>query len=239
MMNHHMLQKIDELGVALEGIARHHAPAALSSSLSPEDMVLTDAILARGLPIEIFTLDTGRLHAETLALIEAIEARYRHRIRVIEPDPSAIARYVAMHGANAFYESIDLRHECCAIRKVEPLKRALTGKNGWVTGLREVPGAREALPQTQFDTAHGLVKFNPLAQWTPDEVWTYVRDRDLPYNRLYDQGYRSIGCAPCTRPTLPHEDERSGRWWWEIGVVRECGLHVDASGKLTREKETA
>ena len=234
-----LLPKIDDLLRTLERIARLHAPAALSSSLSAEDMVITDAILGRGLGIEIFTLDTGRLHAETLALIDTIETQYGHRIRVVQPDPAAVAFFVDEHGSNAFYESVELRHRCCEIRKVEPLRRALDGKKAWVTGLREVPGARDWVPAMQFDAGFGLVKFNPLAQWSPADVWAYVRDRHVPYNRLYDHGYRSIGCAPCTRPTLPHEDERTGRWWWEIGQVRECGLHVGADGTLERTKELA
>ena len=172
-------------------------------------------------------------------MLDTIEARYGHRIRSFRPDETALAEYVAHHGNNAFYDSADLRRRCCHLRKVEPLARALAGKRGWITGLREVPGAREQLPLTEFDATHGVVKINPLAQWSASDVWSYIRERDVPYNRLYDQGYRSIGCAPCTRPALPDEDERAGRWWWEPGQVRECGLHVGAGGRLSRATAAA
>ena len=231
--------KSGHLLATLDGAARHHGPVAFSSSLSVEDMVITDAILVNGLDIEIFTIDTGRLHAETLSLVDAIAQRYGHAVKVYHPDPAAVANYVTLHGSDAFYDSIELRKQCCHLRKVEPLERALAGKRGWVTGLREVPGAREQLAITQFDETYGMVKINPLVQWSPADVWAYLRERNVPWNRLYDQGYRSIGCAPCTRPTLPCEDERAGRWWWEAGTVRECGLHLDGHGHLVRTKELA
>jgi phosphoadenosine phosphosulfate reductase len=202
-------------------------------------MVVTDAILTAGLDIEIFTLDTGRLHGDTLALIGRIRARYAYDVRVYAPDPDAVARYVALNGADAFYESVELRRECCRVRKVEPLKRALAGKRAWVTGLRHVATARDAVPLQEFDQGHGVLKVNPLAQWSEENVWEYINANDVPYNRLYEQGYRSIGCAPCTRPTVAGEDVRAGRWWWEQGDVRECGLHMNAEGKLVRTKQPA
>ena len=231
--------KADQLLRTLERAARHHGPASLSSSLSAEDMVITDAILRHGLDIGIFAIDTGRLHADTLDMIEAIERKYDYAISVYRPDRAAVEAYATRHGNDAFYDSAELRRQCCHLRKVEPLERALEGRRGWITGLREVAGAREQVPLMQFDETHGVVKINPLAQWNADDVWAYLREHDVPYNRLYDQGYRSIGCAPCTRPTLRHEDERAGRWWWETGVVRECGLHVDAGGRVIRIKEVA
>ncbi len=220
---------------ALARIARDYAPAAFSSSLSVEDMVITDVILGRNLDLEIFTLDTGRLHQDTLDVIGAIEHRYGKRIRVMTPDPQAVAEYVTTQGLNAFYESVELRQRCCGIRKVEPLKRALAGKKAWITGMRRAQSAtRAALPAQEHDAVHGIEKFNPLADWSEDEVWAYMRALDVPYNRLHDQGYRSIGCAPCTRPVVAGEDVRAGRWWWEQPDGRECGLHVGPDGKLVR-----
>jgi phosphoadenosine phosphosulfate reductase len=232
-------KRVAELIETLSRTARDHGPAAFSSSLSAEDMVITDAILSAGLPIEIFTLDTGRLHADTLELVSRVRRKYGYPIHVSKPAPEAIAEYVTRHGRDAFYESVALRHECCRLRKVEPLKRALAGKRAWITGLRESPGRREQLASAQFDETYGLLKVNPLAHWSAAEVWEYLRSHDVPYNRLYDQGYRSIGCAPCTRPTVAGEDERAGRWWWEQGEQKECGLHVDERGRLVRAREIA
>jgi phosphoadenosine phosphosulfate reductase len=211
----------------LTTIARDHAPAVFSTSLSAEDMVITDVILRANLDIEIFAIDTGRLHADTLELLDAIRQRYDHPVRIYTPDAAAAAQYVASHGRDAFYESAELRHECCRIRKVEPLNRALAGKRGWVTGLRRASSAaRGSVAEQQYDSAHDLVKFNPLAEWSEKDVWDYVWAHQLPYNRLYENGYRSIGCAPCTRPVVAGEDERAGRWWWEQNSAKECGLHV-------------
>jgi phosphoadenosine phosphosulfate reductase len=232
-------ERSNALVSTLEAAARDHAPAAFSSSLSAEDMVVTDAILKAELPVEIFTLDTGRLHGDTLEVIEAIRRRYGYAVRVYKPDPAAVARYVGQHGRDGFYSSVDLRHECCQIRKIEPLKRALAGKGAWVTGLRHVAGARDSVPLQQYDATYGLTKVNPLAEWSEEDVWNYLFVNEVPANRLYEQGYRSIGCAPCTRPTTAGEDLRAGRWWWEQGQVRECGLHLNAEGKLVRTKVTA
>jgi phosphoadenosine phosphosulfate reductase len=224
----------------LRAIAEKFSPAALASSLSAEDMVLTDLIARAGLPIEVFVLDTGRLHAETLALIAEIRNRYGIEARVYTPDPAAVAGYVRLHGRDAFYEAVDLRKRCCEIRKVEPLSRALAGKRAWLTGQRrEHSSGRAELPEREFDAAHGIEKFNPLATWSEAEVWQHVREHQVPYNRLYDQGYKSIGCAPCSRPVLPGEDVRAGRWWWEQPETKECGLHVGADGRLVRAKEIA
>jgi len=229
--------KAAALEQTLARIARDYAPAAFSSSLSAEDMVITDAILGRGLDLEIFTLDTERLHQDTLDVIDAIEQHYGKRIRVMKPDPQAVAAYVSAHGLNAFYESVELRQRCCGIRKVEPLRRALAGKKAWITGQRRAQAVtRAALPEQEHDAVHGVEKFNPLADWSEDEVWAYVRARGVPYNRLYDQGYRSIGCAPCTRPVVAGEDVRAGRWWWEQPESRECGVNIAADGKLVRAK---
>jgi phosphoadenosine phosphosulfate reductase len=227
------------LAASLEQIAAEFSPAVLASSLSAEDMVLTDAIARAGLPIEVFVLDTGRLHAETVSLIAEIQERYGIAVRVHEPQAAAVREYVRVHGRDAFYGNVGLRQRCCEIRKVEPLRRALTGKRAWLTGQRrEQAPSRSALGFREYDPVHRLEKFNPLADWSNGQVWSYVEANRVPYNRLYDQGYRSIGCAPCTRPVLPGEDLRAGRWWWEPAAGKECGLHV-AQGKLVRMKEIA
>jgi phosphoadenosine phosphosulfate reductase len=200
--------------------------------MSAEDMVLTDVIARAGLPIGIFVLDTGRLHADTLLLIEETRKHYAIDVAVYYPDPDAVSGYVNAHGRDGFYDGIDLRKRCCEIRKVEPLSRALAGKRAWITGQRrEHSAGRARLPEHESDSLHGLEKFNPLAAWSEDEVWSYIRDHRVPYNRLYDQGYRSIGCAPCSRPVMPGEDVRAGRWWWEQAEHRECGLHLKVRGR--------
>ena len=212
----------------LAWIAAQHARAALASSLSAEDMVLTDMIARQRLPIDLFTLDTGRLHRDTLELLGEIRQRYGREVQVFFPEEKAINEYVARHGRNAFYGNAELRRRCCEIRKVEPLGRALAGRDAWITGQRRAQtAARADLAREEFDPVHGLKKFNPLADWTEGEVWHYIRERDVPCNRLYDQGYRSIGCAPCTRPVVAGEDPRAGRWWWEQASVRECGIHLE------------
>lgn len=234
-----LAEKAGILADTLARIAEEHAPAAFASSLSVEDMVITDVIARNDFAIEIFTLDTGRLHQDTLDVITAIEKQYKRKIRVMTPDPKAVAEYVLQYGRDAFYTSVDLRKRCCGIRKVEPLQRALAGKAAWVTGQRRTQSVTRAdLPLQEHDAAHGIEKFNPLADWSEDEIWSYVRTLNVPYNRLHDQGYPSIGCAPCTRPVVAGEDVRAGRWWWEQPDNRECGLHVDADGKLVRTKQS-
>ena len=233
-----LAERTTALEQTLASIAHEYAPAALASSLSIEDGVVTDAIQRVAPAIGIFTLDTGRMHADTLALIRTLERRYGMSLRVYRPDPVAVDAYVGSHGRDAFYASVELRKRCCELRKLEPLRRALAGQRAWITGLRrEQSVTRAALAPQEHDTAHGLMKFNPLADWSEDEVWAYIRAHDVPYNRLYDQGYRSIGCAPCTRPTVAGEDVRAGRWWWEQTESRECGLHVGPDGRLARTRE--
>ena len=221
----------------LARIARDRRPAALASSLSVEDMVLADLIGRTGLGIEIFVLDTGRLHGDTLDLIGRVERRYGLAVRVYQPGADAVSRYVVRFGRDAFYESAELRKQCCEIRKVEPLRRALAGKQAWITGLRrEQSVSRTDIGLEEWDENFNLKKFNPLADWSEDEVWAHVRRYDVPYNPLYDQGYRSIGCAPCTRPVVAGEDARAGRWWWESRAASECGIHFSPDGKLVRER---
>jgi phosphoadenosine phosphosulfate reductase len=239
-MNESATKKITELERILAHVALEHAPAAFASSLSAEDMVIADAILRHKLGIEIFTLDTERLHADTLNVIGAIRARYGYDVKVFRPDPRAVAEYVESFGRDAFYESVELRKRCCHIRKVEPLERALAGKKAWITGQRREQAATRAdLKLQEFDAGRGIAKLNPLADWSEDEVWEYIRAFDVPYNALHDQGYRSIGCAPCTRPTVAGEDVRAGRWWWELRDARECGLHLTPDGRLARAREPA
>ena len=221
----------------LERVAEEFSPAVFASSLAAEDMVLTDLILKAGLPIGIFSLETGRLHKETLGMVERVQERYGYEIALYRPVQAAVDAYVEKKGLNAFYDSIELRKECCHIRKVEPLGRALGGKKAWITGQRRAQSAtRSDLSVQEYDGSHGLEKFNPLADWSEQEVWDYIRGNDVPYNPLHDQGYPSIGCEPCTRAIQPGEDVRAGRWWWENPDSKECGLHL-VDGKLIRIKK--
>jgi len=212
----------------LASVEKNHSPAALSSSFGAEDMVLLDLIARDGLAIEIFTLDTGRLPRETHALIAQVRRRYALDIAAHTPWPESVDAYVAEHGFDGFYDGIEQRKACCAVRKVEPLNRALAGKRGWITGLRrEQSESRAALAEAEYDDARSLWKFNPLADWSQDDVWSYLRTHNVPWNALHDRGYPSIGCEPCTRAVKPGEHPRAGRWWWEQdGARKECGLHV-------------
>ena len=210
----------------LQKITHDFSPATLANSLGAEDMVLTDLIMKNKLGIEIFSLDTGRLPVETYDLMQRLTRHYGLFLKMYTPRNELVEDFVRTNGINGFYQSVDLRKACCHARKVEPLQRALTGKKAWVTGLRAEQGeTRSGLPQRHFDEANGLEKFNPLADWTEQEVWAYIRLHDAPYNRLHDKGYPSIGCAPCTRAIEPGEPLRAGRWWWESADTKECGLH--------------
>ena len=210
----------------LRRAAIDYAPAALASSFGAEDMVLIDLISEAALPISIFTLDTGRLPDETHALIDRVRSVYGIGIDIYFPNWATVEPFVREHGINAFYRSTSLRERCCEVRKPEPLSRALAGKRAWITGLRrEQSITRRDIAVEEVDAIHGLSKFNPLADWTRDDVWSYVKIHRLPYNALHDRGYASVGCAPCTRAIEPGEDERAGRWWWENAERRECGLH--------------
>ena len=208
-------------------------PVTQASSLGAEDMVITHLINAHALPIEIFVLDTGALHAETLALLEQLKAQQATRphapLTVYQPVNEHVVQFVQREGADAMYRSIELRKACCGIRKLEPLARALAGQAAWVTGLRkEQSGARAdvALVDRSEEQSKGLLKYNPLAHWTWGDVWHYIATRSVDYNPLHDQFYPSIGCAPCTRAIAVGEGVRAGRWWWENPETKECGLHV-------------
>jgi phosphoadenosine phosphosulfate reductase len=230
---------IADTRATLARIAAEFSPAVFASSLAAEDMVLTDMILKAGLPIGIFSLETGRLPPETLEVLDKVKATYGAEIALYKPQPEAVDAYVAANGLNAFYDSVEMRRECCRIRKVEPLGRALAGNKAWVTGQRRAQSTTRAeLHVQEDDAAHAMVKFNPLADWSEDDVWHYIRSNDVPYNALHDQGFPSIGCAPCTRAVQPGEDVRAGRWWWENPDSKECGLHM-VDGKLIRIKSVA
>ena len=232
-------RRVAETSAILERIARDFTPAVFASSLAAEDMVLTDLILKAELPIAIFSLETGRLHVETLAMIDRVKDTYDYDIALFRPDPLAVERYVTQNGLNAFYESVEMRKECCRIRKVEPLGRALAGKRAWITGQRRAQSATRAeLAVQEDDLSHAMQKFNPLLEWSEEDVWEYLRTHQVPYNALHDRGFPSIGCEPCTRAVEPGEDVRAGRWWWENPESKECGLHV-VDGKLIRIKSVA
>ncbi len=221
----------------LAQIASEFAPSVFASSLAAEDMVLTDLILRSQPEIGIFSLETGRLPAETLKVLDQVKQVYGHQVTLYYPNPDAVTAYVENKGLNAFYDSVELRKECCYIRKVEPLGRALAGNKSWVTGQRRAQSAtRSGLDVQENDEAHGLAKFNPLADWSEQDVWHYIKLNQVPYNALHDAGFPSIGCEPCTRAVQPGEDVRAGRWWWETPESKECGLHV-VDGKLVRIKK--
>ena len=222
-----LAELIAELDTRLATIAAAHPRVKLASSLAAEDMVLTHAILTGGFNIGIFTLETGRLHAETLGMLDRVKERYGYQIEAFRPNPDAVAAYVSTYGLNAFYESVDLRKACCGIRKVEPLNRALSGVDAWVTGQRrEQSVTRAELHHAEHDADRDIEKYNPLADWTEADVWIYLKHLEVPVNPLHAKGYPSIGCEPCTRAIRPGEDSRAGRWWWESQDSKECGLHV-------------
>ncbi|GAB3919578.1 phosphoadenylyl-sulfate reductase [Larkinella terrae] len=198
-----------------------------SSSFGYEDQVITDMILANNIPIRIFSLDTGRMFGETYQVWQKTNSRYDTRIEAYYPKTDAVEKMLNEKGPFSFYESIENRKECCFIRKVEPLNRALAGNKIWVTGIRaEQSQNRQTMTQLEADEAHNLIKFHPLMSWTFDEVKDYVRKNNVPYNPLHDRGFVSIGCQPCTRAIQEGEDFRAGRWWWEDNSKKECGLHA-------------
>lgn len=220
-------RKIADAIAVLQQAAREFAPVAFANSLGAEDMVLTDLIARHQPDIGMFSLDTGRLPQETYDLMQEVRSRYAVPLRIYFPDAAEVEALVARIGVNGFYDSVENRKECCRVRKVEPLKRALAGKKAWITGMRrEQAVTRGNLEVSSFDANHGMQKFNPLLDWSNEDVWEYIRQHDVPYNKLHDRFYPSIGCAPCTRAVTPGEDIRSGRWWWESPEGKECGLHV-------------
>lgn len=232
------LARVREL---LVQVSQAHLPARLACSYGAEDMVLVD-LVAREFPaIGIFTLDTGRLPAETLALHDTVQRHYGIAVETFSPAPGAVQAWEAAHGRDGFYDSVDNRRSCCHVRKVEPLGRALAGSRAWITGLRrDQAPTRGAVNEREFDAAHGIAKFNPLADWRAGDVWQYLEANGVPVNALHARGYPSIGCEPCTRAVRPGEDPRAGRWWWEQRDGKECGLHpLVPAGRAPAQPEIA
>ena len=210
------------------GLERFGSRIAISTSFQADSLVILEIAHRIDPAVRVFTIDTGRLPPETYALIDRVRERYGITVEVYFPDHEKLAEMVGKHGVNPFYRSVSLRLLCCNVRKVEPMNRALSGLDAWFSGLRRTQGdARAKTGKIEADKAHaGVVKVNPLADWTDEQVWEYINRHDVPYNDLYDKGYTSIGCAPCTRPTEADEDARAGRWWWEEGMPKECGIHL-------------
>jgi len=222
--------KIDAVIAVLKDIEQNYLPATLATSFGAEDMVLMDLICKYAPGIDIFTLDTGRLPKETYELMQTLNKHYDKKVDVFFPNTGDVELFVTNNGPNAFYDSVELRKQCCGIRKVVPLNRALSGKKAWITGMRRSQSVTRAeLPVSEWDDDHGLQKFSPLTDWSNGNVWAYLRANDVPYNKLHDEGYASIGCAPCTRAITMGEDIRAGRWWWEDPENKECGLHVKSN----------
>jgi phosphoadenosine phosphosulfate reductase len=226
----------DEYGNALEGLdaaailkwttEKFGPRVSLATSFGAEDQVLTDLWAGIGKPARLFTLDTGRLFQETYDVMQATLKRYSLHCEVYAPDAGELARLIEADGPNLFYESVEKRKSCCEVRKTRPLARALSGLEAWITGLRTGQSVtRTETGPIEWDDAHGLYKICPLYNWTEDQVWTYIREHQIPYNALHDREFRSIGCAPCTRAVVQGEDLRAGRWWWETPEHKECGLH--------------
>lgn len=218
----------------LQSAATEHAGRiVLASSLGAEDMVLTDLIARHQLPIAIGTLETGKLHAQTLELVQRVEQHYGLTIELHRPQHESVMHFVRQHGDDAMFRSVELRKACCGLRKLEPLKRMLAERTAWVTGLRrEQSDARGTVPFSEIDE-HGRTKLSPLADWTWNDVWHHIATHRVPYNPLHDEFMPSIGCEPCTRAIAVGEDFRSGRWWWEDQSAKECGLHVKPDGAVS------
>jgi phosphoadenosine phosphosulfate reductase len=219
-------QKAVAVRAQLLAAVRAHGRVIYSNSLGAEAMVLTDIIWTHVPEIDMFSIDTGRLHQETYDLLEKLERRYKRSLQLVYPDAQALQGLVGAQGINGFYHSLDARLACCAVRKVEPFKRAIAGYTAWVTGVRREQSAARAQAQpVEWDAQYGLYKVSPLLDWSEADIWQYIRARKLPYNSLHDRQFPSIGCFPCTRAIQPGESRRAGRWWWEQPESRECGLH--------------
>jgi len=220
------LEHKDALEILRVALDRFHPRIALASSFGAEDMVVIDLLLTVRPDARIFTLDTGRLHEETYEVAEQVRKRYGIELESYFPQREAVEQLECTKGLYSFRESLENRKECCGIRKVEPLKRALSQLDAWITGLRRGQAVTRAeVPVIEWDDAFSLYKLNPIASWTEERVWAYIREKELPYNALHDRNFPSIGCSPCTRAVRPGEDVRAGRWWWELPEQKECGLH--------------
>lgn len=224
----------------LRRAADEHAPRIVqATSLSAEDMVVTDLVARHRLPIAVATLDTGTLHAETLAMVPRIEAHYGLAVERFAPPAEAVVAFITRHGERSMYESVAQRKACCALRKLGPLARMLDGRDAWVTGLRRGQSAARAEVTFEETDENGRAKLNPLADWSEADVWHYLGEHGVPYNSLHDRYFPSIGCAPCTRAVALGEDARAGRWWWEDESAKECGLHVAEASRLPRWRDAA
>jgi len=234
------MEKLNQTIEWLKQAEREFAPdLVFACSFGAEDVVLFDLIAKHAPSIRIVTLDTGRLPQETYDVMAACREKYGVNIQVYFPDAADVEVMVREKGVNLFYESLENRKLCCEIRKIRPLKRALEGARAWVTGLRrEQAASRTDMQPIEDDAAFGIQKFNPLIEWSEKDIWDYIKANDVPYNKLHDQFYPSIGCAPCTRPVTVGEDPRSGRWWWEReGAVAECGLHANPVSEIKGGKK--
>jgi phosphoadenosine phosphosulfate reductase len=234
-MDQHQIEKLNQhlTDASPEDILKFFIPkfrdkVAFSTSLGAEDQVLTHIIAGNGFPVRIFTLDTGRLFQETYDILDLTQTKYNLDIEVYFPDARQVEKMVYEKGINLFYESVENRLLCCHIRKTESLRRALHGMGAWISGLRrEQTLSRKNIRKVEWDEQYGMVKINPLAEWTTEQVWDYIRKYHIHYNKLHDKGFPSIGCMPCTRAVKDGDDIRSGRWWWEMEGHKECGLHLN------------
>lgn len=223
---------------ALERFGRR---AAICTSFQIDGMAILDMAWRIDPNVRVFAVDTGRFHQETYDLIDRVREQYNIEVEISYPDADELAEFVRKEGINAFYRSVPLRLRCCQIRKVNPLIKVLDQLDCWITGLRRDQWAsRSNIRKIEIDHDHGgITKVNPLADWTEEEVWAYIRANNVPYNALYDKGFTSIGCVPCTRPTQPGEDPRAGRWWWEMNAPKECGMHCPIeTGGFEHEAES-
>jgi phosphoadenosine phosphosulfate reductase len=226
LLNLELEQKAAAVRERLAAAVGEYGRVIYSSSLGAESIVLTDIIWSHVPAIDIFTIDTGRLPEETYELLGRLQGRYKRSLRVVYPDAKALEALVGAQGINGFYNSFEARMACCRVRKVEPFKRAIAGYGAWVTGLRHEQSATRAQARAvEWDAENRLHKVSPILDWTEEQIWQYIRARQLPYNSLHDRQYPSIGCQPCTRAIQPGESRRAGRWWWEQPESRECGLH--------------
>lgn len=240
-MNAQQLQQVQELlgkGPVMDLLTLSQlfpGQVVFSTSFSSEDQVITHLIFSENLDIKVFTLDTGRLFPETYSTWSRTLEQYGKQVVAFYPDTLALQQFIAEKGPNSFYESVDNRKQCCHIRKVEPLKRALSGNKVWITGIRsEHSPNRQDMPQLEWDEANQVLKFHPILNWSTEQVKTFIQANHIPYNVLHDKGFVSIGCAPCTRAVQPGEDFRAGRWWWEDSSKKECGLHVHTDAGATK-----
>ena len=238
-MNHldeirNKVKSLDTQGFLKFFLEHYPNQLALASSFGAEDQVLTDLLVKISPTVKIFTLDTGRLPNETYDCMQKTIEHYNLKIQILFPDREDVEKMTNEFGPNLFYQSVEKRKLCCQIRKVKPLKRYLSTLEFWISGLRrEQSPTREAIDRVEWDQANGIIKLSPLADWTRDQVWNYLKENNVPHNALHNRGFASIGCAPCTRAIEPGEHERAGRWWWENPDTKECGLHVK-DGKLVR-----